>query len=186
MQLQDADVLKLKCKFVTEFVKHLKRSKYSVAANYVSTLKYFSAAYLADQLQNCLSNDDICDLTNKANKYNDNTVTEPEVFTCGEQVIINIATKSTSCGVNFSAKNTGNGSAFPYISSLINNSVSQEAAINIMMQDCEQSESIRIGQWCNGDPLVCNGSPIKAYTGFSIGNVYGSSANSYIQVIKLS
>ncbi len=184
--LQDADVLKIKCKFVTEFIKFLKRRKYSVNACHKSTLMYFSDAYLATVLYDCLTSDDICYLQNKADKYNDNTVEEPEILTCEEQAIITIVTGSTSCSTAVIASNAGNGSAYPYISELLIDSVNQDASINIVAQSCTGDTSEKIGQWCNGDPLVCDGTSIKAFTGFSVSNVYASSLNSTIVAIKLS
>lgn len=184
--LQDADVLKIKCKFVIEFIKFLKRRKYSVSACHKSTLVYFSDAYLATVLYDCLTPDDICYLQNKASKYNDNTVDIVETLTCAEQVTTDITTMSEPCSVSFSVQNTGDGSAFPYISSLTNDAVNQDASVNITMQDCDGSETVRIGQWCNGDPLVCTGDGVKAYTGFSVSNIYSASPNAAIEYLKLS
>ena len=184
--LQDADVLKLKCKFVVELIKFLKRRKYSVSACYKTTLPYFSDSFLATELYTCLTSEDICNLKNKANKYDDNTIDEPEILTCDDQVDIVISTKSTACNVTFSAQNSGNGSAFPYISTLLNNSISQDANINIVSQDCEGTSSETIGQWCNGTPAVCTGNGIQGYTGFSISNIYSASPSAAISYIKLS
>ena len=185
MQLQDADVLKLKCEFVKRFVKYLKRRTYSINANYFSAFPYFVDAYLADNLADCLTTDDICKLTKKASKYEVGIDTDNEVITCNDQVDISIASAETTCNLQASVANTGNNGAFLYLAPLLNNSTYQEGRINVTVSGCGESETTLAGSACVGETCTPE-TGYKLYTTLKLNNVFGTAVNSAIEYIKLS
>lgn len=183
--LQDADVLKIKCKFVEEVIKFLNKSTYSISTCYKQTLPYFSDILLLATIE-CLDSDIICDLQNKADKYTIIPGDNVDSNLCEDQATITVQVKTVPCNLSLNVANTGNGSSYPYISSLINNSISQEASINVTASDCENTSTQKIGCWCNGTPEVCSGGGIKVYTGFTVANVYSATPSACINTLKLS
>lgn len=121
-----ADVTKIKCKFVTEWIAFLNKRKYSVSA--CSKCKY---TYYADALKvlyggveddpnftsDCLDHDIECDLTTKANKYPEATTDCASGTLCLNQVSITLAEVGTSCtttaGLSTSFPPTFGTAAYP-------------------------------------------------------------------------
>lgn len=186
--LLPADVLSLKCEFVKQTVKFLRRRESEVELCYHPLLKYFADAQLASMLYDadCLDTEDICRLEKKADKYGAQPELNPGTVVCADQVDINLAKTLVECASTVEVVN-GSGLAFPTIV-LYNDSLYHDAILDVKVTDClsgsVQTEQIRVG--CSGDPESCNDDHrVSGYMTFLLTNPTSAYPGGYIQTLRL-
>lgn len=129
-----ADATKIKCNFVSETIKFLKRRKYSVSVCqediytfYADTLKLLyknevlMPSYLEEDhlVSECLDQATECDLVTKANKYSELTLSCLDGVLCANQVAITLTSASKTCSGLVETYNPTCGCKYPNV--ILNN-----------------------------------------------------------------
>lgn len=136
-----ADVTKIKCKFVSEWIAFLNKRKYSVSACHKCKYTYYADALKvlygieASPLEgymvsDCLDHDIECDLTSKASKYPEPTTCEAGEQ-CQDQVSIVVAQAVKTCNAVAETKNSYCNCKYPTIE-LTDNSTEVNANIDLV------------------------------------------------------
>lgn len=118
-----ADVTKIKCKFVSEVIAFLNKRKYAVDpcikckyTYYADLLKVLYGGEVDDPnvVYECLSHEDECDLTTKANKYSAPvTDCESVALDCSGQITISLAESGETCTQTAGVAKEAVGGLFP-------------------------------------------------------------------------
>lgn len=138
--LQIADVNKLKCKFVTEWVKFLQRRKYVIGYCYDDIYKYLEYYKLATSLSECLEYEDECELTKLAtllpDEPNDGTIT----LNCADQLQLSLSSTPKVCTYTPSASIDGQSKMKFTIK---NNSILHDRTVNLtVLNGCNNQTTI--------------------------------------------
>ena len=131
-----ADAVKIKCNFVAETIKFLKRRKYSTTVCQEDLYTYYADALkllfeneiiipvAVDQehlYSECLDQATECDLNTKANKYSEVTTTCQDGIVCADQVAITLTSATKTCSGLVETYNSTCGCKYPNVE-LTNNS----------------------------------------------------------------
>lgn len=181
----DADVLKIKCEFVTKVISFLKTRRYVIDTCYKSIISYYSDMILVTKLIDCISSEDECDLTFKANHYGGQDPLNPDITPCNDQATIVLSSSITSCNGTYSAVNTLDGGNLPIVI-LNNNSLLHDAGLNLQLKTCGTTYSTPVICGCSGHPQVCvDVNRLKFWRTFTLNNVNSTYAGYYIKKLNL-
>lgn len=152
--LTPADVLKIKCRFVTEMIKFVKRKKYIMAPCLCEVYPYYADYLLSTLAADCLEYDDECTLKKISDSSSDQDPIDPTIIPCSTQIdpLLSYSSSST-CTYSATVENQYDGSAYPTIvltdnSEFVN--ITADVVLNNTCNHTIQTETI-IGGCIDGD-----------------------------------
>ena len=155
--IQTADVTKLACHFIDNVKLYIKRRKYQITPCVDELYASFKNYKLATSLADCLEHEDECALTNITA---DLTVAEctPTIKSCDDVLTVTLSKSSSTCNTTVKRqKLNGINSVFPDVV-LVNNSIYQQAKINVVVTDCSETQTVTIESGCkelSGGSIQC-------------------------------
>ena len=126
--LQTADVLNLKCKFVSSVIESINSAKSVLRQNLNKVISDYSDFMLSFYLKDCLTYDHECKLLDQ--RFSSLPDCSTTVTPCGDQDTLVLTSNSYPCIVFFQTKNLYDTSRYPTLS-LISNSILQTAQIGV-------------------------------------------------------
>jgi hypothetical protein len=184
-----ADVLKIKCKFVSEVIAYLNRRKYSVSTCIECKYTYYADALkllygtttetIGDEVDyECLTHAQECSLTTKANKYPELTTGCEETIPCASQASITLLVEDQSCTSTAETINQSCNCKYPTIA-LNNNSKYIDASIDVKYLFAGECATSKVPTYYTVNGGCDSGSCSDDYRGiYSFG--FNSDGNAYI------
>lgn len=145
MSLSLADVSNIQDKFVKEMLMFLKRRKYMLEPNQAKVYPYYADSILVEDLVDCLTYEQICELKNKASNYVYTPLDDTEIIPCNDSLAITLSAESTVCSYESVLSNPVDGSNYPRFT-LTPDSVTHVGSIDVITTDCLGSITTNVAE----------------------------------------